>query len=652
MPLSSNTYLGNGSNRLFSVGFAYLSRDHVSVTIDDAPAPFAWIDSYTVSLNNIPPAGSVVRLTRTTPNAGPVVDFQDAATLTESDLDRAVSQTLFAVQEALDRADTATSLSNSALSQSNIARALAEQTPATARAEGASAARVEAASFLRQFIQTDGDFVAQPRNAVNAALFGVRGDGVTDNTAALNAALAAYNNIELPPGDIVVNGSLNVVKPCTIIIGAGRNSGGGSMIRFKHPTADCMVINGVRNVRLADFAIVNTGGGTGRGIVLEGSHSPTLSNVAVLQFGRCIDSIRSRAGDMTNVAATTKGLAGGYCFRLYGEFGDAGGIWNGRNLKFDSETKNEGDGLRIEGAVGTINIDSIQCVRCRYGIYVPLVADVRALARPAWLFITDFESDSTGTTGVQVECGMDFRITEGWVQGATDGPGVYIGRDVDGFLWDGRVGGGNQHGIVVAGKRTRINNATIARNSWATPGTHHGVYVTGTSSSTAILGGSLGRSENGSGGQGYGLVVEDGALAVTAIGVEFSGNLTGPLLNLGPGSRVIVRGCVGIDDNTQHVTAPGSGFVDLGNTNGVSLRAGNSVGPVVNSLRVAGGLAGGAVQLIAEGPEADISIRASPKGAGRFAIGPYSPATGLSVVGFIEVQDTTSGAMRKLAVLG
>lgn len=105
MRYSYVSYTGNGSVKQFSVPFSYINKDHVSVTVDGASAPFTWFNATTVQVTTTPPNGSVVKIKRVTPKDVPLADFNDASTLTETALDLATTQNLYVAQEGDDKAE-------------------------------------------------------------------------------------------------------------------------------------------------------------------------------------------------------------------------------------------------------------------------------------------------------------------------------------------------------------------------------------------------------------------------------------------------------------------------------------------------------------------------------------------------------------------
>lgn len=91
---------GNGSNKLFTFSFSYISKSHVHVYVDGVETTsFTWATSNSIELNSAPANGSVVLIKRITPIDSPIVDFVDGSTLQETDLDLSALQNLYASQE-------------------------------------------------------------------------------------------------------------------------------------------------------------------------------------------------------------------------------------------------------------------------------------------------------------------------------------------------------------------------------------------------------------------------------------------------------------------------------------------------------------------------------------------------------------------------
>lgn len=110
MSLAEVTYTGNGSDTNYTVTFSYISRTHVGVKLGGVTQAltthYTWLNNSTIQFVTAPPSLDSVVISRVTPIASRLVDFQDAAILTESDLDLNSDQMLYLSQERADEQDS------------------------------------------------------------------------------------------------------------------------------------------------------------------------------------------------------------------------------------------------------------------------------------------------------------------------------------------------------------------------------------------------------------------------------------------------------------------------------------------------------------------------------------------------------------------
>lgn len=113
MPLSLAVYTSDGKQRDFAVPFLYIKKEYVRVIgtkVDDRgrrvlPASslsFTWINDGLIRLDRAYPAGGRLVVQRWTHADTSLVDYQDAAIVTEADLDLGDRQGLHVAQEARD----------------------------------------------------------------------------------------------------------------------------------------------------------------------------------------------------------------------------------------------------------------------------------------------------------------------------------------------------------------------------------------------------------------------------------------------------------------------------------------------------------------------------------------------------------------------
>lgn len=102
------SFTGDGTTTDFTVSFPYISTSYVKVYLDDVlSTAYTWFNSTTIRMTAAPASGVVVKIRRITPRNVRLVDFVDAGILTEADLDAAMNQLYYVLQESLDDADTA-----------------------------------------------------------------------------------------------------------------------------------------------------------------------------------------------------------------------------------------------------------------------------------------------------------------------------------------------------------------------------------------------------------------------------------------------------------------------------------------------------------------------------------------------------------------
>src|SRR5688572_27193133 len=102
-PLSRVTYAGNGATTNFTVTFPYIAQANVKVTVNAVTQAYTWVNATTIQISPAPANGATILIVRDTQLNPAVVDYVDASTLREADLDLSVKQELYLLQELLDQ---------------------------------------------------------------------------------------------------------------------------------------------------------------------------------------------------------------------------------------------------------------------------------------------------------------------------------------------------------------------------------------------------------------------------------------------------------------------------------------------------------------------------------------------------------------------
>ena len=103
MATTSNTYTGNGSNKLFSITFPYLDTSDVDVylngTLQTITTQYTFANATTVEFVAAPANGATVKLDRSTDDSENQATFFPGSSIKAADLNENFDQTLYGVQE-------------------------------------------------------------------------------------------------------------------------------------------------------------------------------------------------------------------------------------------------------------------------------------------------------------------------------------------------------------------------------------------------------------------------------------------------------------------------------------------------------------------------------------------------------------------------
>ena len=195
MATTSNTYTGNGSNKLFSITFPYLETTDVDVylngTLQTITTQYTFANATTVEFVTAPANGATILLDRSTDDTDLQATFFPGSAIKAADLNLDFDQVLYIAQETANEAATATSTAatatttaNTALSQSSAAVSTANT--ASSNASAAVSTANTASTNASNAVTTANTASSNASTAVTTANAAV----VTANTASSNASAA------------------------------------------------------------------------------------------------------------------------------------------------------------------------------------------------------------------------------------------------------------------------------------------------------------------------------------------------------------------------------------------------------------------------------------------------------------------------------
>jgi hypothetical protein len=246
MAITSNTYTGNGSNKLFSITFPYLDTTDIDVylngVLQTVTTQYTFANATTVEFVAAPGAGTTVLLSRSSDDSTLQATFFPGSSIKANDLNDNFDQVLYLAQET----------------NNNVANAVAGQIPAGTITDLQVNAAANINATKLSFTQSGTGATARTvdsklKDVVSVKDFGAVGDGIVDDTVSIQAAINAVNKgvLYFPPGNYKTTASINITKN-------GQNDSTQSNFEIQATGAKivCTLANALRITQTKRFTIV------------------------------------------------------------------------------------------------------------------------------------------------------------------------------------------------------------------------------------------------------------------------------------------------------------------------------------------------------------------------------------------------------------
>jgi len=434
--------------------------------------------------------------------------------------------------------------------------------------------RAEAGGIARQIASVVQETVMSVKD------FGALGDNSTDDTAALNAALAAAKlvggRLVFPSGIYLHTGlsatELRFVKLEGVARGSFGSAGAnGVRLVCTAAAANHIDLINPHGVRIADLqmethpTVTPTAGAAIRLYGTNGSAAyVSIENVRIEKhFNGILNDGLSNSDIRDCLLVRGIGTSG---INLVGSAKRVDQV-RYKGIIINSEVVGGSltqHGFVFGNDVHTVWIEDCSALQARWGYYV-------TGAIPAeFLYFEHAEAEACNSHGFVIDKTKHLRI-EGGYSSINGGHGYLFSGSFAStarmFAPDAR--GNAQHGILLDGSGgVEIIAPRIGMNSNGTPGAFHGIAVGGGVGNFSVIGGKIGGDINlqGTGAQGYGIFVNGGASNnYRILGVDLQGNQAGGLNDEGTGTSKRIRDNLGAND---YGTSRGAVTVTTGNTTG------------------------------------------------------------------------------------
>jgi len=202
MATTSNTYTGNGSNKLFSITFPYLETTDIFVFVNGTnTTAYTFANATTIEMTTAPANGATVYIARATNDTALQATFFPGSSIKAADLNLDFDQVLYIAQETTNEAQAATFSSNLATTTANTAlsqsaAAVSTANTASSNASAAVSTANTASTNASNAVTTANTASSNASTAVNTAnaATSTANSAASDASTALSTANTALTN--------------------------------------------------------------------------------------------------------------------------------------------------------------------------------------------------------------------------------------------------------------------------------------------------------------------------------------------------------------------------------------------------------------------------------------------------------------------------
>jgi hypothetical protein len=219
MATTSNTYTGNGSNKLFSITFPYLDTADVDVFLNGilqtVTTQYFFANATTIEFVAAPGNGSTILLSRSTNDTALTSTFFPGSSIKAADLNDNFDQVLYLAQETNN--NVASAVAGQIPDGTITSAKIANDTIVNVDVNTSAGIQATKLSFTQAGTGATARTVdSKLKEVVSVKDFGAVGNGVADDTDAISAALGALvtrggGTLFFPTGTYLINAGIPLV---------------------------------------------------------------------------------------------------------------------------------------------------------------------------------------------------------------------------------------------------------------------------------------------------------------------------------------------------------------------------------------------------------------------------------------------------------
>ena len=401
---------------------------------------------------------------------------------------------------------------------------------------------------------------------VNVKWFGATGNGTTNDTLAIQAAINAVSasgasRIDFPAGTYLASG-LTISTANNIALEGvcqGNEAAGGVTLLSASQTANLLTVTGLSGIYLNRISFNSTTTMTaGNFVEFSGCNQCGIDNFSMTNGYNPLNVVNtsafwSRHGEIRNFNGNGVSLGGS------NTNGSADCYFDDIIMDQDNSNYTPSSGFLVTNSAGSFNLTNSDILHCNDGLLViPGTGQI-----VSWIYMTNVYFDTTnftnaGGNGIRIApsgTGIVNGLTLADVWTSTGTIGLYAVGTSTATISDIQITNHRALNNYSQGMyfdycdHISIVNPAVSGNSQAVPGTSGapGINIGANCKSISITGGYCGKAETYGVTQSYGILVASGFTGnLTIQGVNLNGNASSGFINGGsPAAGSVVKDCPG-----------------------------------------------------------------------------------------------------------